>query len=126
MTKAINVLVLDDSLVTRKRLKRMIQGLELEASFFEAGNIADALKINESNEIHYATVDINLPDGNGFEFIEKARSVRSDLKCLVISGNRQDPTVESAEQLHVELAFKPLNDEELSAFGDRLKSFFQG
>ena len=126
MAKSTNVLILDDSLVTRKRLKKMIQELELETTFFEADNIADALQINASNEIHYATVDINLPDGNGFEFIENARSVKSDLKCLVISGNRQDPTVESAEKLHVELAFKPLNDEELNAFGERLKNFFQG
>ena len=54
-----------------KQLKKMGFSGEIK----EAENVAEALKIVETNQIQFIISDWNLPDGTGFEFLKSVRKM---------------------------------------------------
>jgi two-component system chemotaxis response regulator CheY len=71
---AMNILVVDDSSLTRKAIKRIINMLDLEVNeIIEAENGAEALKILEETKIDLVLADLNMPEMGGIEMIYHMR-----------------------------------------------------
>lgn len=64
-----NILIVDDSKSVNKIILNKCE--ELGYNCFQAFTLAQARKILETENIHYLFLDINLPDGTGFELIKQ-------------------------------------------------------
>ena len=71
---ALNVLIVDDSSLTRKAIKRIIDmvGLDIE-EIFEAENGKTALSILDEHNIDLVLADLNMPEMGGIEMIYHMR-----------------------------------------------------
>ncbi len=82
------ILIVDDSSVTRAVLKRTIQmtGVDV-ADFFEACNGSEALTILADNSIDLIMADLNMPQMNGLEMMEKifANDSTASIPIIVVS-----------------------------------------
>ena len=60
---ALNILIVDDSALTRKKIRRIIGMVDLEVdSFFEAGNGVEALEILGESTPDLVLADLNMPE----------------------------------------------------------------
>jgi two-component system, chemotaxis family, chemotaxis protein CheY len=72
---AMNILIVDDSALTRKAIRRIIGMLDLDVNeVLEAGDGADAIeKMNGPITIDLVLADLNMPKMGGIEMIYKMR-----------------------------------------------------
>ncbi len=82
-----SVLVVDDNMVDRERVTRLVGDLY---SLIEASNVEDALKVAESTSVGCVLLDYRLPDRNGDEAIEDF--ARLDIPVVMMTA-QGDETV---------------------------------
>ena len=71
----LNVLLIDDSMVIRKMLRRTLSDANLDISeIFEAADGSQALSLLETATIHVILCDVNMPVMGGLEFLENLRN----------------------------------------------------
>lgn len=67
----LNVLLIDDSMVIRKMLRRVLGECNLDVKdIYEAGDGSAALKVLEASPVQLILCDVNMPVMNGMEFLE--------------------------------------------------------
>ena len=90
---AFNVLIVDDSASMRKVIRRvlMLSGFDV-GSCLEAGDGLEALEVLEREWMDVVVTDINMPNMNGEELLEKlsADVMRCSIPVLVVSTDRSD------------------------------------
>jgi two-component system chemotaxis response regulator CheY len=90
---AFNVLIVDDSASMRKVIRRvlMLSGFDV-GSCLEAGDGLEALEVLEREWMDVVVTDINMPNMNGEELLEKlsADAMRCSIPVLVVSTDRSD------------------------------------
>jgi two-component system chemotaxis response regulator CheY len=69
-----NILIVDDSTLTRKAIRRIIDmiGLDID-EILEAGNGSEAIDILSDHNIDLVLADLNMPVMDGFEMIYSMR-----------------------------------------------------
>lgn len=85
---AINILIVDDSSLTRKKIRRIIEMTEMEVGeFLEAENGCQALEILAQSEVGLVLADLNMPEMNGAEMIHriKTNEATKSIPVVVIS-----------------------------------------
>ncbi len=66
------ILIVDDSSIMRTLIKRVLALANVPADdILEAGNGAEALAILESKDVQVLLTDINMPEMNGVELLQK-------------------------------------------------------
>ncbi len=66
------ILIVDDSSIMRTLIKRVLALANVPADdILEAGNGAEALAILESQDVQVLLTDINMPEMNGVELLQK-------------------------------------------------------
>ncbi len=89
---------------------------------FLAGNIKDAQKALENNEIDLAILDINLPDGSGFDLCKTIRSA-SDIPIIFLTARDEESDVINGFDIGADdYVTKPFKARELSS---RIKSLLR-
>jgi two-component system chemotaxis response regulator CheY len=93
---AFDVLIVDDSPSMRKIIRRviMLSGFETGVCL-EAGDGLEALKVLENVSVDIVLTDINMPNMNGEELVERlaADPARSSIPILVISTDRSEERI---------------------------------
>lgn len=96
------LLIVDDSATMRKIIMRSIRqsGLKVD-KFLEAKNGKEALKVIGSNPVDIVLVDINMPEMNGIELLERLRSSpdTKELPVVMITAEGSENIVKKAEKL---------------------------
>jgi two-component system chemotaxis response regulator CheY len=94
--KAKTILVIDDDGVTRKLSKKVLEGAGYEV--YEAGDLKSAFEAAAAHAPHLIILDLVLPDGSGFDFLDKKQTLPNlkDVPVIVLSGlptgqNPRDP-----------------------------------
>jgi two-component system NtrC family response regulator len=88
MTMA-NVLIIEDETDVRQLLKRM---LTLEGfTIHEAADCKSALQLLGKQDIDVALCDVKLPDGNGVDFISKAKQLYPYLEIIILTAYANIP-----------------------------------
>lgn len=59
---------------------------DTETEFYSAYTIGQAKKIRKEKEVDMVLLDVNLPDGNGFDFLREIRKT-SQVPVLIITAN---------------------------------------
>lgn len=79
-----NILVVDDEPSYRKAMKRLLNTDGHNVTLAEDG--IDGLRILQKKEFDMVLTDINMPNMNGWEFLEKLNSLYPDLPVAIITG----------------------------------------
>lgn len=101
---SLNVLVVDDSPVTRKILRRTLgqTGLDL-GNVVEAEDGACALDVLAGCPIDVVIADINMPNVDGLELITRMRASPkfASIPVVVVTSNRSASCIEKLELLGI-------------------------
>ena len=110
-----NVLLIEDNAATRFGFVRYFsnEGYEI----FEAANIAEASTALAVRRFDIMILDINLPDGNGIDFIGTARANDPCIPIIVITGQGDIPlAVEAMQRGADNFLTKPVDNAALAVF----------
>ncbi len=94
---ALNILIVDDSSLTRKAIKRIIDMLSLDVGqILEAGNGMEALKILSETKVDLVLADLNMPEMGGIEMIYHMRGNEAikDIPVVVVSTESSTTRIE--------------------------------
>ena len=95
-----NVLIVDDSSAIRKILRRVLIQTELDIDqMYEAGDGVEALDKVENNQISLVLSDINMPNMDGLELLEKLKAGGHCIPVIMISTEGSQPKVLRAVEL---------------------------
>jgi len=86
----IDILVVDDHVVVREGLKRILEDCEDCAVVAEAGNVADALAWLRKNPVQLVLLDISLPERTGLDLLKTIKKEMPGIRVLVLSAYRED------------------------------------
>jgi len=98
----LNVLIVDDSSAIRKILVRVLSQTDLPIKqVHEANDGAEAMKIVEANDVSLILSDINMPNVDGLELLQKLRLTPKwkDLSVIMITTEGSQAKVLEAVQL---------------------------
>jgi CheY-like chemotaxis protein len=83
------VLVVDDDALVLEVTAAMLNDLGCEAVTALCGD--EALeRIERDQSIEILITDINMPEMDGYELVDRARAIRSGLKVIMLSGREPD------------------------------------
>ncbi len=115
---AYNFLIVDDSMIIRKMIAKTlnISGLDIGEIYY-AENGQQGLEQLGKNWIDIVFADINMPEMNGIEMIEKMRTDESlaSIPVIIISTERSRERIETLKAMGVRAYLsKPFIPEEFS------------
>lgn len=121
-----NILIVDDSSLTRKRIRRIIEmtGLDVR-QFLNAENGAEALKILEQSNVDLVLSDLNMPEMSGAEMIHRMKSTQATKSIPVVVVSTESKTARIKELLAEgvkDYLHKPFAPEEFKAVMENLWS----
>lgn len=96
-----NILIVDDSSIVRKVLKKAIGLTEMEVNaYLEAANGKEGLETLRSNWVDVIFLDINMPIMNGMEFMKNLRAdpAISDTPVIVVSTEGSQERIKELEE----------------------------
>ena len=82
----IRILLVDDHEVVRRGLRQMLAEAYPQAQFGEAGRVAAAHEALVRSAWELVLLDINLPEGSGFDLLTHARKLYPQTAVLVLSS----------------------------------------
>lgn len=112
-----NVLIVDDSSSMRTVIKKIISisGFKMDQCF-EAANGKEALDVLAANWVDVILSDINMPEMDGFELLEKLQkdSLLKNIPVIVITTESSEKRMQGALNLGAKaLITKPFSPEEV-------------
>src|SRR6266436_4421278 len=84
----LKILLIDDSAVVRRILKRLFKGDARVQHFFAAANAADGYSLFKISRPDAVVLDLNLPDLHGLEILKRIKG--SSPRCVVIILSNRD------------------------------------
>ena len=97
MNTGMNILIVDDSSLTRRAIIRIINMIGLDTNqLFEAENGKEALKILKEQNINLVLADLNMPEMGGIEMIYHMRGDETtrDIPVVVVSTESSTTVIE--------------------------------
>jgi two-component system chemotaxis response regulator CheY len=111
---ALNIMIVDDSAVTRAMILKTLKmaGLPL-GEVYQGANGQEGLDLLDSHWIDLAFVDINMPVMNGVQMIESMRENPSwqKLPVVVISTEGSQTRIDHINQMGAKFIHKPFSPE---------------
>jgi FixJ family two-component response regulator len=110
--------IIDDDLSFCKSVKRLLQASGLSADYF--GSAASFLDSILPHQRGVAIIDMQMPDCDGFELVDKMKDFHYDMPFIMITGRGQDDTRDLAMQKGaIGFLQKPFNAESLLELFDK-------
>ena len=114
------VLVVEDDAETGKGLEQLLQEFGLRVQV--AGTLAEGRAALATFDPDVCLTDLQLPDGNGIDFIRAARAADSRREVVVLTGHGSlDTAVEAMKAGAFDYLVKPLRFAQLEAVLERLR-----
>lgn len=80
------LLIADDSVLFRDRLKRLLNNFEFVSVVAEAGNGVEALKLIHDTDPDVVILDVRMPELNGIEVLKKIREGGPRPKVIILTN----------------------------------------
>lgn len=90
----IKTLIVDDHILIREGLKKILisqSGFDVIGEF---NNAASAIEFVSNNEIDLMILDINLPDKSGIEVLAEVKALKPEIKVLILSAYPEEQYAE--------------------------------
>jgi CheY-like chemotaxis protein len=92
-----SILVVDDNPDDRKLFRRMLENAGY--SVVECSSGKEALTAVEKTRFALMTLDLSMPDMDGFDVLREVRSKHPEIKIMVVSGFRHGSMNKAAKSL---------------------------
>ncbi len=110
----LNILVVDDSLIIRKNIKKYVTNLG-HSLCGEAKNGAQAIESCRELKPDLITMDITMPDMDGITAVQKIREFDKDVNIIMVTSHGQEEMVVSSLKSGAQgYLLKPINEEKLA------------
>jgi DNA-binding NarL/FixJ family response regulator len=86
----IRIFITDDHSLIREGLKKIINDEKDISIIGEAGNAKDTMSFVLSKNIDILILDLNLPDKSGLDLLKELKSLKPELKILILSMHPED------------------------------------
>ena len=97
------ILIVDDSKTINNLLTREFNNFNYKT--YNAYNLKEARKIIETNHIDYLILDINLPDGKGYDLFENLEN--TSIKTFILTSQKNEEKREfSLKKVIIEFIIK--------------------
>ncbi len=97
---ALDILIVDDSSLTRKRIRRIIEMTDMDVGqFLDAGDGVEALKILEKTDVDLVLTDLNMPEMSGSEMVHQMKSNEATKSIPVVVVSTESNTTRVKELL---------------------------
>ncbi len=110
LSNKIKTLIIDDEWLIRSELKSMLMQYSNLNVIGEASNLSDAIQLFNELKPDLIFLDIQLPDGSGFDFL---KSVTGDFKLIFITAFDQYSSL-AKKYKPLDYLMKPINKHKLS------------
>ncbi|WP_421919855.1 sigma-54-dependent transcriptional regulator [Marinifilum sp.] len=118
----LRILILDDEQLVRDEISEFLDDPNFK--IFKARTPSEAFQIMDRNEIHIAIVDVNLPEMNGLEVLEKIKKEYPDIEVIMISGySEMDSVIHSMRLGASDFFTKPFRLRDVEHSIERTKKF---
>ncbi len=108
----LKTVIIDDDYVSRMILRDMLEKfLDNIEILGEAGTVADGVKLIENTDPELVLLDISMPDGTGFDLLDKLKSI--NFKLIFITAY-SEYAVKAFKYSAFDYIIKPLNVEDLT------------
>lgn len=105
------ILVVDDSMVARMFLKKLIHEKEPSWNVSDAANATDALEVFQKEGCDIASIDFNMPDSTGLELATKIRQKGPETVIVILTANIQHSLRKKVEEAGFIFLEKPITEE---------------
>ncbi|MCM1387205.1 MAG: response regulator transcription factor [Bacillus sp. (in: Bacteria)] len=102
MTDNIRVMVVDDHVLMRQGIKKLLEFDNKIEIVAEAGNGVECL---EKIKVYFPDVillDINMPEANGMEVLKRVREYENNIKIIILTGHDEIDYLVNAINLNVD------------------------
>ena len=107
-----NILVVDDEAIVRESIRDWLKDAGYQVSVAESGE--EALKMIQKQDFGVMILDLRLPGINGIEVLKKAKTLKPDIKSIVITAYPTMLTQEEATKLGaIDYLVKPIFPDKL-------------
>ncbi len=114
----LKTVIIDDDYVSRMVLREMLEKfLDNIEILGEAGTVADGVKLIEETDPELVLLDISMPDGTGFDLLDKLKTI--NFKLIFITAY-SEYAVKAFKYSAFDYIVKPLNIEELTQAIERV------
>ncbi len=98
----LNVLLVDDSALARKHMRRVLEGMGIER-FSEASDGNQALEMMQNNFFDLVVTDYNMPNMDGKELVDHIRSGtdQSSVPILMVTSEQDQQRIAAVQQAGV-------------------------
>jgi CheY-like chemotaxis protein len=96
-TKEQSILIVDDNSVDRALFRAILEGAGY--SVVESSSGKEALTAVEKTSFELMTLDLSMPEMDGFDVLRAVRSKHPELKIIVVSGFRHGSMNQAAKSL---------------------------
>src|SRR5947207_3196296 len=84
--KALNILLVDDSKVVRRRLKEMLAEACAGSKISEADGPRAAIQLMGAQKFDVVVMDIRMPGGSGMDAIEEVKAIGPDALVIMFTN----------------------------------------
>lgn len=109
MSDVRKVLVVDDSRFARSVASKLISEARPSWTIEQAAGGREALDLCASGKFDLVTIDMHMPEMDGFELVEKLRESGNPAHLVLITANIQDAIRDKAEAQSLHVVPKPLS-----------------
>lgn len=115
----LKVLIVDDSLIIRKKITKLLEKLGHEV-VFGAKNGQEAIDAYNSKQPDLVTMDITMPDMDGITAVKNIVKDNHDAKIIMVTSHGQeDMVIKSIQAGAVGYMLKPITEDKLiNAIGE--------
>jgi len=110
----LKVMIVDDSLIIRKKIKKILDKLGHEV-VFSATNGQEAIDGYKVNKPDLVTMDITMPDMDGITAVKHIMKDDIDAKIIMVTSHGQeDMVIKSIQAGAVGYMLKPITDDKMA------------
>ena len=106
-----NILITEDSSFMRSMLSDIFKSNSSVGEVYQAGNGVEALEIYNDKKPDLVTMDIDMPEMNGFEAAKRIKSSDHRAKIVIVTSSKKEEAMQTAKELGIkEYITKPFNN----------------
>jgi CheY-like chemotaxis protein len=114
------LLIVDDSKVSRMRIRAFFASHCPKWTIQEAGSGDEAVVMAASAPPDFVTMDVNMPGMSGFETAQLMLVRNPDIRVVMLTANIQEGSRKAAASLHIHFVAKPATEASLQQALDYL------
>ena len=112
-TQGSKLLIVDDSKVSRMRIRAFFTAHCPSWVVQEAGTGDEAIAISREWVPDYVTLDVNMPGISGFEAAPQIIAANPAVRVIMLTANIQESSKQMAASLHLNFVAKPATEASL-------------